>query len=277
MALAAGIVALCIGGLFLRQPVLIKAILAKYKSTAHFVTLAEDPRIRYELPAKENAIALKEVLSKSQQQVELVLKARFGKPLQLYVCASQNAFNDYVFLSKNVKGAVYWGKVFLSPGAFRDDRDALAELTTHELTHYLFYTHLGEKAHLENIPLWFREGVATFVADGGADYTAVRDVADLMSIAEKEAYLSGATNPWFASNNPRDALTSKGTANWMLYRVGASFVHYLHDTQPVRFDKLIELLLSGTELSKAVALAYGQNIEGLRNEFSQYLRAKRGP
>lgn len=277
IALLAGLVALCLGGLFLSQPVLIKAILAKYKSTAHFVILAADPRIRYERPAKENAIALKDILSKSQKQVEFVLKANFRKPVELYVCASQDAFNDYVFLSKNVKGAVYWGKVFLSPGAFGEDGGALAELTTHELTHYLFYTHLGQKAHLENIPLWFREGVATFVADGGADYTRGRNLAELMSVAEKDAYLSGDTNRWFASNDPRDALTKKGTANWLLYRVGASFVHYLHDSQPDRFDKLIKLLLSGTEFSKAVDTAYGRNIEGLHKEFSRYLLAKGRP
>lgn len=277
IARVAAVVALCIGGLFLSQPFLIQAILAKYKSTAHFIVLAEDPRIRYEGPAKENAIALKDILSKSQKQVEFVLKANFRKPVELYVCASQNAFNDHVFLSKNVKGAVYWGKVFLSPGAFGADSDALAEVTTHELTHYLFYTYLGEKAHLVNVPLWFREGVATFVADGGADYTRGRDVADRMSIAEKEAYLAGDTNFWFASKDPRDALNKKGTANWLLYRVGASFVHYLHDSQPDRFDKLIKLLLSGTDFSDAVAVSYGRNIGGLRNEFSQYLLAKGHP
>jgi hypothetical protein len=270
--LAISIVLLLVGT-FLHQTIFLKAILAKYKSTDHFITLAEDPRIRYENPAKEDAIALKEILDESQKKVESVLKSRFRNPVEAYVCASQDSFNEYVFLSKNVRGAVYWGKLFLSPAAFSQGDSSLGELTTHELTHYFFHTHLGEKAHLENIPLWFREGIAVFVANGGAGYTRDMAVRDLISNKEKEAYLSGSINAWFTSKDPRDALTKNGTANWIYYRVGALFVHYMRDSQPDKFEKLIQLLLSGTEFNAAVELSYGKNIELLLQEFSQYLAA----
>ena len=41
-------------GILLTQPLLIKAIQAKYKSTDHFLVLKKDSRIRYEEPAKKN-------------------------------------------------------------------------------------------------------------------------------------------------------------------------------------------------------------------------------
>ncbi|MFZ6758805.1 hypothetical protein ACO0K9_16490 [Undibacterium sp. Ji50W] len=261
-------------GILLNKPVFLKSVIAKYKSTDNFITLAEDSRIRYEKNAKEDAIALREILNASQRKVEVALNAHFEKPIEIYVCASQDTFNEYVFLSKNVRGAVYWGKLFLSPGAFGRGEESLAELTTHELTHYLFYTHLGEKAHIKNIPIWFREGIAVFVADGGPAYTKYKDVSALMSSEEKEAYLSGNIDFWFTSTNPADAVTKNGAANWLIYRVGASFVHYMHDSQPENFGKLIQLLLSGTEFPQALEVSYGKNIEVLRKEFSQYLARK---
>jgi hypothetical protein len=168
---AVSLALLVIIGCLFSQSIFLQAVLAKYKSTDHFVVLGDDQRIRYEKSAEANAIALKPLLNGSKAQVESILHARFKKSIEVYVCSSQTSFNEYVFLSKNVKGAVYWGKLFLSPGAFSQDDSRLAELTTHELTHYLFYTHLGDKAHVKNIPLWFREAIAVFVANGGADYT----------------------------------------------------------------------------------------------------------
>lgn len=261
-------------GAFLSQTTLSKAIFAKYKSTAHFLILTEDPRIRYEKHAQENAIALSQVLRSSQNNVESILGAKFKKPIEAYVCSSQESFNEYVFLSKNVKGAVYWGKLFLSTAAFNQSEKFLSELTTHELTHYLFYTHLGEKAHIEHVPLWFREGVAVFVADGGGEYTKDKNVSSLMNVAEKEAFLSGETNFWFASKDPRDAVTKNGVANWLLYRIGGLFVHYMHDAKPDSFNKLIQLLLSGTKFDKAVEISYGKSIEVLLKDFSQFLSTK---
>jgi hypothetical protein len=270
----AALVSLLVVAGLLNHSILLRAVVAKYKSTSQFAVLATDPRIRYEAPAKDNAIALQKILETSRQQVESVLGARFEKPVEAYVCASQDSFNDYVFLSKNVKGAVYWGKLFLSPGAFSQGEPSLAELTTHELTHYLFYTHLGEQAHVKNIPLWFREGIAVFVANGGAAYTKGKTIRDVMSSEEQQAYLSGATNYWFTSTDPRDAVAKNGMANWLLYRVGALFVHYLHDSQPAKFAQLTKLLLSGTEFSVALERSYGKKLELLLEEFARYLSSK---
>lgn len=266
---AVSIVIICIVAIAIAQPVLVKAILAKYKSTDHFLVLQADDRVRYEAPAKQNALILSGFLNDSQHAVEHALHANFKKPVEVYVCASQESFNEYVFLSKNVRGAVYWGKLFLSPGAF--SRGSAQRLTTHELTHYLFYTHLGEKAHIEGIPLWFREGVAEFVANGGGDYTAGKEVLDLMSNKEREAYLSGKLNFWFFTQNAVDAVTKDGVVNWLLYRVGALFVHFIHDSSPQQFDKLIKSLLSGIEFSEALQKSYGKDTESLLKEFTLYL------
>ncbi len=268
MWIAAILLALVIA-IFVTQPLLLKAVMSKYKSTDQFLVLEQDARINYEAQAKDNALVLRTVLDSSQKAVEDALGAAFSKPIEVYVCASQEVFNEYVFLSRNVRGAVYWGKLFLSPGAF--NRGSLAELTTHELTHYLFFTHLGEKAHIEGIPLWFREGIAVYVANGGARYTKDRAVSSVMRNDERTAYLSGRVNFWFHSKDPRDAVTKSGVPDLLLYNVGALFVHFMHDSEPVKFDKLIQLLLSGTEFDQALQVSYARNTESLLQEFTRYL------
>ena len=265
------IVIACIIGIAITQPILVKAVLAKYKSTDHFLTLETDNRIRYEESAK-NAHYLSKILNESQETVVRALNANFEKPVEIYICSSQESFNEYVFLSKNVRGAVYWGKLFLSPGAF--SRGSVKRLTAHELTHYLFYTHLGEKAHIEGIPLWFREGIAEFVANGGAKYTEGNEVFVLMTHKEREAYLSGKLNYWFFTKSAADAVTKEGMANWMLYRVGALFVHFIHDSNPQGFDSLIKLLLSGIRFKEALQKSHGQDTDSLLKEFTSYLSQK---
>ncbi|MFZ6731814.1 hypothetical protein ACO0LG_07820 [Undibacterium sp. Ji42W] len=266
------IIASCLAAAaLLNQPMLLKAVRAKFKSTDNFIVLSADPRIRYEGNSKSNAIALQKILQSSQSSVEHLLKSEFKKPIEVYVCATQETFNEYVFLSTNVRGAVYWGKLFLSPGAFSSGHSSLIELTTHELTHYIFYTHLGEKASVENIPLWFREGLAVFVANGGAAYTDEKDVFHQFSLEEKQRFQSGSIDYWFHSKDAGDAVSKAGRANWILYRVSALFVHYLHDSQPANFEKLISLLFSGTEFSRAVELSYKRTIESLLVEFQQKL------
>lgn len=260
---------ICVICVFVTQPILIKAVFAKYKSTDHFLVLQSDTRINYEESAKGNALTLSNILSNNQKSVENILKAPFKKSINVYICASQEVFNEYVFLSKNVRGAVYWGKLFLSPGAF--NKGSLAKLTSHELTHYLFYSHLGEKAHIKGIPLWFREGIAEFVANDGSSYTKNKSVSKQISSSERNAYLAGNTDFWFFTENPADAVTNNGVANWVLYRVGALFVHFIHDTKPDSFDQLIQLLLSGVEFNEALKMSYHKTTKSLLQEFTYYL------
>lgn len=264
------VIILCFG-ILLTQPLLIRAIQAKYKSTDHFLALKNDSRIRYEESARKNALILAELLTGIESDVESILNSTFEKPAEVYICATQETFNEYVYLSENVRGAVFWGKVFLSPGAF--SRGSLADLVRHELTHYLFYSRLGEKAHIKGVPLWFREGLAVFVANGGGSYTDDTSVFSVMAAHERDAYLSGETDLWFRSDDPGDAVGKNGTANWLLYRVAGLFVHFMHDTNPEHFDDLVQRLVTGEEFSIALQGSYNEGVESLLEKFTSYLES----
>ena len=93
-----------------------------------------------------------------------------------------------------------------------------------------------------------------------------------MSNEEESAYLSGEADAWFRSNSPKDAVTESGVVNWLWYRVGALFVHYLHDEQPDKFGKLIQLLLNGEKFDRAIKLSYGQDTSELLKSYTQYIK-----
>lgn len=259
---------LCAVAAVIAEPLLIKGVLARFRSTDHFLVLDHDDRVRYEATAKTGAEAVADILSDRQDVVETILGASFQQPVQVFICATQESFNQYVFLSRNARGATYWGKIFLSPGAFQ--RGSLSRLVTHELTHYLFHSYLGRN-HVRNVPLWFREGVADYVANGGPSYTADRELRRRMIPQDRQALLSGDVDFWFETNDPGDAVTSNGVANVLLYRPGALFVHFIHDTDPEGFDALIQALLFGEPFDPAFTSAFDQSVRSMLAAFKDYL------
>lgn len=66
-----------------------------------------------------------------------------------------------------------------APSTWAPDREALAQLLTHELTHCLMFQHsAGPDDWTERrIPLWFREGMAIWTAGQRAAYPTLEDTA----------------------------------------------------------------------------------------------------
>jgi hypothetical protein len=261
-----------IAALLATQPLILKSLYARFKSTEHFLVLEKDPRIRYEEGAELNAEKVFSLLSETEEAVAQVLNSSFEEPIRIFVCATQDSFNEYVFLSQNVRGAVYWGNLFLSPGAF--ERGSLNSLLEHELTHYLFYTHLGERDHIRNVPLWFREGVAVFVDSiGGGSDVENADAFMPMNARDKSTFLSGEADYWFYSSRATDAVTEGGVANAMLYRISGAVVHYLYITDTAGFKNFVQSLLSGANFNDALETTTEYSSESLLQSFREALQS----
>lgn len=93
-----------------------------------------------------------------------------------------------------------------------------------------------------------------------------------MSDKEKKAYLSGEANFWFEADSPGEAVTESGVVNLQLYRVGALFVHYLHDIHPEKIDESIQSLLDGEDFENALKISYEQNTAELLNSYTKYIK-----
>lgn len=258
-----------LGLILVINPMLIKAVMAKYKSTNHFLVLESDPRILYEQGSKNNALIVNKILDQRLTTVEEILGYSTMLTPSVYICNTQSSFNEYVYLSENVRGAVFWGKLFLSPRAF--SQGSITRLLDHELTHHLFNSYLGEKSHIENIPLWFREGIAVYVANGGESFTRNKRLFYLMNKDEISAVLNKEVERWFQTSNP-SAAVKKGVVNRSLYRISAMVVHFMQIKNPAQFNLLMQALISGKKFNVAVQESYGADFEELYDEFYAYLK-----
>lgn len=85
-------------GLVVTQPLLIKAIYAKYKSTDQFLTFKDDARIKYEQGAELYAITLNNILDESQKAVEIALGAQFtSQSMSIYAHLKMILMNMFIF------------------------------------------------------------------------------------------------------------------------------------------------------------------------------------
>jgi hypothetical protein len=98
----------------------------------------------------------------------------------VHVCASDDCFEQNVN-SRNVSGAtVPDNRIFLSPRLFDREAHRLQMILTHELSHL----HLGQQIghYSYRVPIWFHEGLAAYVSDGGgADYASADEARAALS------------------------------------------------------------------------------------------------
>ncbi|MGA9526415.1 MAG: hypothetical protein WBV82_33505 [Myxococcaceae bacterium] len=114
--------------------------------------------------------------------------ARWGglrEPVHVYILPSHQALEDAVQRPDYdwLRAWAKYDQIFLqSPrtwsvlGASQSDVD---ELVLHELTHIVMYQQAANRTHWsrKGIPLWFREGMASFTANQGYRWPSLEDLA----------------------------------------------------------------------------------------------------
>lgn len=134
-------------------------------STDAFIAHQANPRIYHDPGAEHYARLLIPILSACITQIEQKQQAPFTEDIKIFVCASQESFNTLVPRGIRAKGAMFLEKLFLSPRAFETDRHQ--GILTHELSHLHMIQTVGGVAYQTGLPVWFQEGLAVFVSEGG--------------------------------------------------------------------------------------------------------------
>lgn len=219
-----------------------------------FIVLETDSRIRYEEGAEEAARKLEELLPEAVGKVERAHKIPFCRPVEVFVLATARSF---VRLSPSAEALTSRARVYLSPRLFENSA-RVAGVLTHELSHAHFMQCLGSANAPPDIPTWFREGFAVWIAGGaGAERVSPAEAA--------EAIRSGSPPPpeghWRSVPGPH-----------MLYRQSAMFVEYLR-SEPARFDFLIANVLAGVSFQDAFVEAYERGVDQMWEKFAAGLRA----
>ena len=244
----------------------VRSVTAGMRSTAAFRPLPGEPRILCQPGGERIAPQVAAYLPTAIGIVESRQCGRFPAPVRVYLCADMESFTR--FTGTHVGGGVVlFGKLFLSP-KLATTPERIPRILTHELSHLNLEQRIGVWKFGLGLPAWFKEGLATFVADGGG--------AERVSEAEaRAAILAGRQIDPEASDNllfPQAADKYRMVPH-MFYRQSAMFVGYLARQDSTRFREFLGLLRSRDRFGLVFKRAFGRSIAEEWSGFVAGLRA----
>jgi len=232
--------------------------IAVLRSTDHFVTHKNDSRVLFEPGAEDYANKVVLFLPSAIRQVEEKQYRSFTKPVRVYICASRESFTR--MYGADVRAGVLT-KLFLSPRIFEDGAEIAKMYLIHELSHLHIRDQLGNYK-MSRLPVWFKEGLAAYVSDGGGAHT----------VTDKQVINSIKSGKYFVPNETGGFIFQKTASDWglehhMFYRQSMMFLSYLATTNESGFRKLLLSIENGEQFSTALETAYNKKLEELWNEF----------
>jgi hypothetical protein len=192
--------------------------------------------------------------------VESVHGLPFERQPRVLVCASAACFKHLVPVP-GYTAAVLTGEILaLSPRLDMEENERLPGILAHELSHL----HLGQRLghYTSAIPVWFHEGLATFVAKGGgAEFSSDLEACN--------AWDSGHRIDFTLLDTPtrRHQAADFKLSIHQFYRQSWRFVQYLQRRNPDAFASVMWDLQSGHDFTESVTSAYNTSLEQLSLEF----------
>lgn len=187
-------------------------------------------------------------------KVEHAMYQPFAETPRIYVCVTQECFDEYVYTPGLVAAVIPDNRLVLSPQLNENERDRLKGILIHELAHL----HLGQRAghYHYSIPVWFHEGWASLIADGGgAEYAT--DAQALEAARE-----GNAINPALRDTpNTRHVAGAHGLDIHIFYRQAMLLVAALKKRNEAQFRQLALALERGDDFGIAFWDIYGSGPE----------------
>jgi hypothetical protein len=244
----------------LRSPVF--AALAK--STSGFAPDPTDSRVRFEVGAEDEAARVAAFLNEAIAIVEAEQGRPFRKPFQVFVCATQESFNEFLGLPPTapIRGSVRLGEVFLAPSAFRWlGQDRYRESLLHEMSHLHLRQNLGFRAYRGRVPSWFHEGLADLVSGAGGEGVSESDAVS--AIRSGRALIPEASGHLWSLK----PITDTGLGGPMFHRQSRMFLRYIRDRDPAAFSAFLGDLLEERELTGPFQTHFGVTTQEMWQEF----------
>lgn len=232
--------------------------LAALKSTDHFIPSEKDNRILFEPSAENYANKVSLLLPSAIQQIEEKQYHCFTEPVRVYVCASRESYKKYY--GADVRAGVLT-KLFLSPRIFDSGDEIAKKYLTHELSHLHLQQRLGIYK-MNKLPMWFKEGLATYVSSGGGAHLSTEKQAIKLMRAGKH-FIPNLADGFIFKKTPSDFSLEPQ----MFYRQSMMFINYLAEMNKPGFQKLLLSVESGEYFPTALQAAYSKQLEELWSEF----------
>ena len=230
------------------------------RSTAHFLAYPPAPHVRYEPGGEAYAQELTTLLPAAIQQVEAKHYRPFRQPPDIFICATLSCFAAYVKTPNLSAAVVANNRLFLTPKLFKEERARLPSILQHELSHLHFGQQLGH--FTSAVPVWFHEGFATYVANGGG--------AD--SISDQAALAAAKAGIFFFpqhrnSRHLRQYAQDLALPIHLFYRQAQLFISYLQRTDDAAFTAFVLDLQDGEEFYLAFYRAYNTDLATVADKF----------
>ena len=215
--------------------------------------------IEYEVGSEEIAAQIAKNLPATTSRVEKGHQHRFKRPPRVYVFATESKFEEKSgYVASLVAGVSTPSGLYLAPQSY----EQMLGVLQHELSHALLRQWIGSY-RFHRTPIWFREGLATWVAAGGG--------AD--SVSEDEARQALRDNQTFTPNLVEGIVFRKGPEHWelshhMFYRQSGLFIDYLSKQNPMAWKKLLDNVHAGMDFKTAYGAAFDTDLQTLWNDFS---------
>ena len=237
-----------------------RAASAWMQSNAAFVRCTPDPRILCEPGSESLAASIAPLLPSAIPRVEKSQYSRVTAPIIIQTYATRESFSKHSGSPGYAEGTVSLGVLHLSPKLLTTPQRTKGILT-HELSHLNLLLQMGS-LRLSQVPSWFTEGLATYVSDGGGAETATTANAHYALLHAQ--HFEPDASQWFLS--PKNA-SSYGLAPHMFYRQSSLLVAYMHNSDPVAFEKMLKLVAANTAFADAVKASYHKQLSAMWNDF----------
>jgi len=238
--------------------------------------LAQDARVHYEATAKGYAEALAKLLPGAMARVEAEQGGPLAKPFVVAAYLDDDAYAAGNGLgSPKPRGVTYFDRVAMSPTLWREEPEYLEADLVHELSHEHLWGHLSAVDYFQ-IPVWFVEGLAVTVSNGGGAQRvsieeAEREIAEGHVIETPDvAYFFGNLG---LKPPPRVENEDQRLRVHMAYRQAGQFVSFLRAQNRQGFKSLLDRLTTGERFKPAFEASFGTSVEAMRERFLTAARA----
>ena len=234
---------------------------AALRSTDAVFVASRDPRVFVE-PGAPQAAAVIASVEQAVRRVEGGQGGPFHMPIRIYVCATLATYKKFTGHDLSGGDTTVRHKIFISPKP-QNTAARIPFVVAHELSHL----HLGQDwswLQASRVPIWFNEGLAALISDGGG----AEDVTEGEAAA---AIRAGRTFTPVGSRGFSGA--HFGLTPHLFYRQAAMFIAYLRAADPDGFLRFLSEFEHGRPFPDAFARWDSRGLERAWRDFVAQLPA----
>jgi hypothetical protein len=203
---------------------------------------------------------LKDVLPFLVDSVEKKELHKFIDSPDIYVCNTNKSFCKYAGSKyPGPRAKVTLRGLFISP-RLKEANDWY-KIIYHELSHVILIQYLGIYHYIQ-LPIWFDEGLATYISNGGGSGNITDSAATSEILQGNHFHPVESENRLFPKSFSNDNIPP-----WMEYRQSMLFVKFLKEGREKEFEGFLDAVFNKESFSKTIEASYQMNVSELWNKF----------